>query len=444
MSQRYSALLSVPILAVFLFATSILAAQADSMSEKSKDLAKQAVSENSVESTNAINELRMMGSKGLDTLFEVYAADIKRQLTTGDVDAAKWAKIAAALDGVAKQRNSYAAQIYWYTDLEKAKAVAQKENKPILSLRLLGNLNEELSCANSRFFRTVLYPNAEISRLLRERYVLHWQSVRPVPKVTIDFGDGRKMETTLTGNSIHYVLDKEGKPLDALPGLYSPTAFLAWLKESERVFQENEKLQGLAGNSFLLSYHQLSREKIERQWRQDLAKVDEKTAKTLANSKVEDPKNEDIVAASAISAGRIALTKSVIEIRSVGEITLPSTEKVLSLEEETDIAEWQKIAAFYAAQSHLDANSLALMRRQTKADAAKLKTLVANFENYLALDTVRNEYLYHAKIHEWLSTPVAEDLDKFNDKVYAELFLTPKSDPWLGLYSPTIYAALEN
>ena len=36
----------------------------------------------------------------------------------------------------------------------------------------------------------------------------------------IDFGDGRKMERTLTGNSIHYVLDSEGRLIDALPGVF--------------------------------------------------------------------------------------------------------------------------------------------------------------------------------------------------------------------------------
>jgi len=31
--------------------------------------------------------------------------------------------------------------------------LAQRTNRPILSLRLLGNLTDDFSCANSRFFR---------------------------------------------------------------------------------------------------------------------------------------------------------------------------------------------------------------------------------------------------------------------------------------------------
>ncbi len=100
-----------------------------------------------------------------------------------------------------------ACQLYWYTNLEQAKAAAKVSGKPILSLRLLGKLDQDLSCANSRFFRVALYPNAAISKELRDKYILHWQSVRPAPKITIDFGDGRKLERTITGNSIHYILD---------------------------------------------------------------------------------------------------------------------------------------------------------------------------------------------------------------------------------------------
>jgi hypothetical protein len=47
-----------------------------------------------------------------------------------------------------------------------------------------------------------------------------------VPKVTIDFGDGRKLERTVTGNSAHYILTPDGEVVDCLPGLYGPQAFL--------------------------------------------------------------------------------------------------------------------------------------------------------------------------------------------------------------------------
>ena len=89
---------------------------------------------------------------------------------------------------------------------------------------MLGKLTDEFSCANSRFFRTSLYSNKEISNYLRDNFVLHWQSVRPVPRVTIDFGDGRKLERTLTGNSAHYVLTARRPAARRAAGPVQPAA----------------------------------------------------------------------------------------------------------------------------------------------------------------------------------------------------------------------------
>jgi hypothetical protein len=121
----------------------------------------------------------------------------------------------------------------------------------------------------------------------------------------------------------------------------------------------------------------------------------------------------------------------------------------------TDEAAWRKIAALHMADAQLDARSIALIKRQTQnvfaAQAAKtspneaLANLVKKLEMNIALDTVRNEYLLHPKLHEWLVVdPVRDDLGRFTEKVYAELFLTPASDPWLGLFEPDTYMALEN
>lgn len=131
----------------------------------------------------------------------------------------------AALDAVCAQKDAHTTLLFWFTDLDAAIAEAQRTQRPILSLRLLGRLDEELSCANSRFFRKSLYLDPKINRALRERFVLHWQSVRAVPKVTIDFGNGRTLVKTLTGNSAHLILDPSGRPVDALPGLFLPEVF---------------------------------------------------------------------------------------------------------------------------------------------------------------------------------------------------------------------------
>ena len=120
------------------------------------------------------------------------------------------------------------AHLDWHNSLPSAMTDAQKTGRPILSLRLLGRLDEEYSCANSRYFRTLLYPEKSVQKAMRA-YTLHWQSVRPVPKVTIDFGDGRTLVRTITGNSLHAVLRSDGTPVDAVLGLLSTDAFVTAL-----------------------------------------------------------------------------------------------------------------------------------------------------------------------------------------------------------------------
>jgi hypothetical protein len=53
-----------------------------------------------------------------------------------------------AIDHMAAQRDAQFTRLYWHTDLGEAEAEAKRTNRPILSLRLLGRLDEELSCAN--------------------------------------------------------------------------------------------------------------------------------------------------------------------------------------------------------------------------------------------------------------------------------------------------------
>ena len=132
---------------------------------------------------------------------------------------------AAAIDREAAQKDAFKSGLFWYTDLSEAVTAAKANNKPILSLRLLGRLDEEMSCANSRFFRKTLYVDPAVIKVMKEQYILHWESVRPVPIITIDYGNGTKVSRTLTGNSIHYLLSPKGDLIDGLPGLIDAPTF---------------------------------------------------------------------------------------------------------------------------------------------------------------------------------------------------------------------------
>src|SRR5687767_1495639 len=135
-------------------------------------LAAKATSADKAESAQAITKLRSMGPAGLHILRQSYAKEIKRHVDFPlEADTAEWLRVKAALDAVSQQKDSYLGGLYWYTDIDEAKAAARVTGKPIISLRLLGKLSEEFSCANSRFFRTVLYSNAEVSQRLKDNFI---------------------------------------------------------------------------------------------------------------------------------------------------------------------------------------------------------------------------------------------------------------------------------
>ncbi|MBW7905387.1 MAG: hypothetical protein LC135_02725 [Phycisphaerae bacterium] len=413
-------------------------------------LAQEAVLGTGAQAEMARAALRAAGPAGLEALCEAHRGLLERAETHRDperlADDAEWRSLGAALDAVGRARDNHAARLYWHTDLEAAKAAARAGGKPILSLRLLGNLDDEFSCANSRFFRTVLYANADVSRLLRDEFVLHWQSVRPVPRVTIDFGDGRVLERTITGNSIHYVLDAEGRPLDGLPGLYSPAEFVAQLRALRALATQSAGPPGalrivrLGEVDPVRAYHAEALNRLRRRWAGQLMTSGAPVELALSGLARGFPRAE-------IAAER-AFSKMRAELPILGATRLDDW----PLEHATEQIGWERLAARLLPDVQLDAGSLRLMR--TKVAAASgcrtdamagggLDAIVESFRRSIALDTVRNELLFHREIHKWFLHGVGgDDLDLLNARVYAELFLTPDDDPWLGLLPADVYAAL--
>lgn len=394
------------------------------------ELSTQATSEDYSAAMVAIRELRTMGQVGLDALFVKYGAEIDKFAKTGDATD-EWKRIANALDTVAMQKDAYASHLYWYTNLDDAKRIAKLKNKPILTLRLLGNLNEEFSCANSRLFRALLYPNAEISTYLRDNYVLHWQSVRPAPRITIDFGDGRKIERTITGNSIHYILDKDGDIIDAIPGLYSPVAFMKYLTQSAEM---NKALSGLPNEKHslaLMKYRKAAFDQIVQKRNRAIELSGVKMTETRSGT-------------AAILAAPMAASKMVV----VDEYSILRVyDTFAKFEPAVNFDDWAKLAKLYSPNLKIDDNSTRFIRRQnakTGLSEDEFKAMFAKIDQFVALDTTRNDFLFHTKLYEWLNrNGGSESLDNFNSRVYDAIFKTPNYDKWLGLYSSDVYTALD-
>jgi hypothetical protein len=341
-----------------------------------------------------------------------------------------------ALDLVCAQVDCASSRLYWYTDYDAARAAAAASGRPILVLRLLGRLDEELSCANSRFFRLVLYSDPAIAGWLREHAVLYWSSERPVPKVTIDYGDGRRLVGTVTGNSIHYLLDSRGRLVDALPGLYAPHRFLAWLREEA----------ALAGSWASLDDASFAARSREEHGRRQQAVVDELVAqlvkygweKNAARAAWGEQPTPPAGPLSAAEVARLALSKSRVEAPMLTAFGLPPEPPTASraIDELTLTSEWQ---------AELSPESRQLVAaRAPAAVRAELGPALLRLEQRLGEDSLRNEAFLHRRLHVELSqadaTPRWQD---FNVWVYSDLFLTPASDPWLRLGPTEALSALD-
>ncbi|MEZ5429340.1 MAG: hypothetical protein R2747_24035 [Pyrinomonadaceae bacterium] len=421
--------------------------------ENGLELARRAVSDNPEEAAAAIRDLRAEGQTGLDRLLSFYAEDISRFRSTGE-KGPEWEKISFAIDQVAMQKDAYASGLYWHTDLDEALKLSRETGKPILSLRLLGNLNEEFSCANSRFFRAVLYSNQQISAILKDRFILHWKSVRPAPRITVDFGDGRKIERTVTGNSIHYVLDDTGMVVDGLPGLYSPQKFYRFLATSSGWVGSARKLETGAWKPPTLS-PEIKNKRLA--FYQDMRYVEYNGLRNRLNNAIFrafgkgkikfdtrlKPAHEFEEMPTALEVAPRAISKMATELVYVRDLT-PDVTRYGA--DQIDLEKWKRIAALYGSEHKLDDNSLGFIRTQLKRNGLReedFSKLIANFQILIGVDSVRNDFLLRPTLLTWLNKEPTRDVEKLNQKVYDELFLTPGRDEWLGLYSSDVYTALD-
>jgi hypothetical protein len=86
--------------------------------------------------------------------------------------------------------------------------------------------------------RAVLLSDATTAEWLKNNFVLSWEKVREPAKVTIDFGNGKKLDRTLAGNTAFYLALPDGTVVDVFPGVYSPMDFQRELTASLELYNE--------------------------------------------------------------------------------------------------------------------------------------------------------------------------------------------------------------
>ncbi len=358
-----------------------------------------------------------------------------------------------AIDQIAGQRYGSYSKLYWYTDWDKAVAAARDAKKPILALKMLGKLTDEFSCANSRFFRSTLYVDPSISAILKDKYVLYWSSVRPVPKISIDFGDGRTLERTITGNSAHYVVDLNGNVIDCMPGLNSPDTFRGWLNDIAIFAKRIDNLPTEAKREEIAQYH---RQLVDlRQLEPDkLNTVPQSPVSTIANRPANQLVAVPAMAATSLSVSKTFIEKPLVAAVSPESLTLPSNEKVA---DRLDKQASRSVSSVRLSDEslrilQLENPPMAQAKTPSPPDSNEIKDSEKSISNERMIaalcksiyeDEAINHQFRHT-LHRWFAENPAVSLYDLNERVYSELFLTPSSDPWLGLVNQDAYTGLMN
>lgn len=107
-----------------------------------------------------------------------------------------------------------------------------------------------------------MFSNPEIAAYINQNFEPVWESVRPVPTINIDFGNGQKITRTLHGNIATYICTSDGSIIDVIPGVYEPQAYLRQLKKLNEA-SKNIMAQSVRQFELIGKYHkdELSRSK---------------------------------------------------------------------------------------------------------------------------------------------------------------------------------------
>jgi hypothetical protein len=224
----------------------------------------------------------------------------------------------------------------------------------------------------------VLFSKDDVANFINQNFEPVWESVRPVPIVRIDFGNGTVLTRTLHGNIATYVCTADGSVLDILPGIYEPQAYLKALNQFRLLHNYVVRAGNQGATRRLKEYH-------EGQIR---ALKDNQAPPQFVNSAG--------LSKRAIEGGLLAVLNSAPDAQkwhSPPQAMPKQQADHLQLETNDDIANWKSLAE----------------------------------------DTRINETIRRLQIHEMLAGAGSVLSNSVTKKLYKEILHSDLDDPYLGL-----------
>jgi hypothetical protein len=222
----------------------------------------------------------------------------------------------------------------------------------------------------------VLFSQDRVANFINQSFEPVWESVRPVPIVRIDFGNGNVLTRTLHGNILTSVCTPEGLVVDSLPGIYTESGYLAQLNVLCAVARNAQSSPAANRDRLVRAYH-----------------------RGQANGLKQKAQPGQAVAAPDLSF----LTKGKIE-RPIELALLPTA-------------------------------SLPLPQMQAKPEAKPSLAAAEDVALWKELeeDTRLNETTRRRQIHELLATAGLVRPEKVTRPVYKDVLHADLGDPYLGL-----------
>lgn len=247
----------------------------------------------------------------------------------------------------------------------------------------------------------MLLSDGVVSRYLRENFVLVWNSVRPVPKVTIDFGNGKVLERTLKGNTAFYVCRSDGTVVDSLPGVYLPDDFLKELKSSQNLLK--------LSNSEVLEFHRRRGAQVAQL---DLPEV------ALGKGRIESP------VLKLLTPNKISASKAAVQSPLLAKLNLEDSRITQNVPKTSASTQWNDSIEDVSAKpmtsedyekQHLPGNGPAGQRAMRADSQSSLRVL---------------RPAIHKLFGEYARLPRPEEC---RAAIYKDILKVDIDDPYLGL-----------
>jgi hypothetical protein len=109
-----------------------------------------------------------------------------------------------------------------------------------------------------------LFSRDDVARLVNDNFEAVWESVRPVPLVHIDFGNGTVLTRTLHGNIATYACAADGQVLDVVAGIYTPDAYKERLTQLRLLANYVDQEGAAKRTDRLVAYHNGQRAALKK------------------------------------------------------------------------------------------------------------------------------------------------------------------------------------